>query len=86
MLRARAWEERKAGSNIILVRSTYSFFRSCQGLPRWLSGKESFLTSWSHSGDMGSIPGFGRSLEKEMATNSSNLACKIPWTVAPGGL
>ena len=36
--------------------------------------------------DMGSIPGFGRSLEKEMATNSSNLACKIPWTVAPGGL
>ena len=25
-------------------------------------------------------------LEKEMATHSSNLACKIPWTEEPGGL
>jgi len=26
------------------------------------------------------------SLEKEMATHSSTLAWKIPWTVEPGGL
>ena len=26
------------------------------------------------------------SLEKEMATHSSILACKIPWTEEPGGL
>ena len=28
----------------------------------------------------GSIPGLGRSLEKGMATHSSILACKLPWT------
>ena len=33
-----------------------------------------------------SIPGLGRSLEKEMATHSSTLACKIPWTEEPGRL
>ena len=26
------------------------------------------------------------SLKKEMAPHSSTLACKIPWTVEPGGL
>jgi len=36
--------------------------------------------------DMGSIPGSGRSLEKEMAAHSSILAWKIPWTEEPGGL
>ena len=45
-------------------------------LPRWLSGKDS-----THgTGDMSSIPGSGRSLEKEMATLSSILAWRIPWT------
>ena len=34
--------------------------------------------------DVGSIPGSGRSLEKEMATHSSTLAWKIPWTEGPG--
>jgi len=36
--------------------------------------------------DMGSIPGSGRSLEKEMAAHSSILAWKISWTEEPGGL
>ena len=41
----------------------------------------------AHSaGDLGSIPGWGRSLEKEMATHSSTLAWKIPWMEEPGGL
>ena len=35
--------------------------------------------------DLGSIPGFGRSVEKEMATHSSILAEKIQWTEEPGG-
>ena len=45
-----------------------------------------------HAGDAGLIPGSGRSLgqedtlEKEMATHSSILALKIPWTEEPGGL
>ena len=37
-------------------------------------------------GDLGSITGLGRSPEKEMATHSSILAWRIPWTEEPGGL
>ena len=51
-------------------------------LPWWLSGRESTC----HAGEVGSIPGSGRSLEKEMATHSSILAARIPWTEEPGGL
>ena len=36
--------------------------------------------------DMNSIPGLGRSTEKEMATYSSILAWEIPWAEKPGGL
>ena len=36
--------------------------------------------------DTGSILGFEDPLEKEMATHSSILAWKIPWTEEPGGL
>ena len=36
--------------------------------------------------DAGSIPRSGRSLEEGMATHSSILACRIPWTKEPGGL
>ena len=38
------------------------------------------------TGDVGSIPGSGRSLKEEMATHSGILAWKIPWTEEPGGL
>ena len=33
-----------------------------------------------NTGDLGSIPGSEDSLEKEMATHSSILAWKIPWS------
>ena len=36
--------------------------------------------------DAGLIPGLGRSLEKDMATHSTILAWRIPWTEEPGGL
>ena len=55
------------------------------GLPRWFSGKEpacqcrSRFEPW-----VGNIPEY--SLEKEMATQSSVLACEIPWTEELGGL
>ena len=39
-----------------------------------------------NAGDPGSILGSGRSLEKEVATHSSILAWRIPWTEEPGGL
>ena len=36
--------------------------------------------------DMGSIPGWENPLEKGMATHSSILAGRIPWTEDPGAL
>ena len=53
-----------------------------QGIPSGSDGKESACSA----GDSGSIPGSGRALEEEMATHSSILAQKIPWTEEPGGL
>ena len=40
----------------------------------------------ANAGDASSIPGLGRSPEEEMATHSSVLAWRIPWTEEPGGL
>ena len=40
----------------------------------------------ANAGDSGSIPRLGKSLVEEMATNSSILAWKIPWTEEPGRL
>ena len=37
-------------------------------------------------GDLGLIPGLGRSLEKGMAAHSSTLAWRTPWTEEPGGV
>ena len=56
------------------------------GLPRWCGGKES---AWQCRGckRCGFFPlGQEDPLEKEMATHSSILACKIPQTEEPGGL
>ena len=39
-----------------------------------------------NAGDLGSIPGSGSSLEKEMATHSSTPAWRIPGTEQPGWL
>ena len=39
-----------------------------------------------NAGDPGSTPGSERSLEKEMATHSSILSWRIPWTEDPGRL
>ena len=60
----------------------YSIVNYSQGLPWWLSGKESACSS----GDMGLIPDQKDSLEKGMAIHSSILAWRIPWTEEPCGL
>ena len=39
-----------------------------------------------NAGDLGLISGLGRSLEKGMATHSSIIAWRIPWTEELGGL
>ena len=36
--------------------------------------------------DVNLIPGWGRNLEEDVATHSSILAWRIPWTEEPGGL
>ena len=51
-------------------------------LPWWLRGKESAY----NAGEVGVIPGSGRSPEKEMASHSSMLAWEITWTEEPGRL
>ena len=50
------------------------------GFPGGSAGKESSC----NAGDLGSIPGLGRSLKKGKATHSSILAWRIPW-VSPWG-
>ena len=40
----------------------------------------------ANAGEVGSVPGLGRSLEEEMATHSSILAWEIPRTEEPGTL
>ena len=57
----------------------YLFFK---GLPGGSVGKESAC----NVGHLGSIPGLGDPLEKELATHSSTLAWKIPWTKEPSRL
>ena len=48
---------------------------------RWLKKK-----SACNAGDLGSIPELGRSLEQGMATHSSILSWRIPWTEEAGRL
>ena len=52
------------------------------GLPLWLKGKESAR----NVGDLGSILGWEDPLEEGIATHSSILAWRIPWTEEPTGL
>jgi len=51
------------------------------GLPKWLSDKESAC----QAGDFDLVLGLGRSPGEKMATQSSILVWKIPWTEEPGG-
>ena len=51
-------------------------------LPFGSDGKESACSA----GDLGSILGWEDTLEKGMATHSSILAWRIPWTEEPGRL
>ena len=47
---------------------------------RWLSSEETACKA----GDLGSVPGSGRSPKEGNATHSSILAWEIPWTDEPG--
>ena len=70
-----------------LLDFTFSFYFILEfiwfGLPQWLSGESA--CNARAAGDKDLIPGSGRSLEEGMATHSSILAWRIPWTEEPGG-
>ena len=53
-----------------------------KGFPSSADGKASDY----NARDLGSIPRLRRSLQKEMATHSSILAWRTPWTEESGGL
>ena len=52
------------------------------GLPWWLSGKESA----HNAGDVGSVPGLGRSLGERSGNPLQYSSWKISWTEELGGL
>ena len=56
-----------------------------QGLPQWLRGKESACNAGYREIQVRSL-GWEYPLEKSVATHSSVLAWKIPWTEEPDGL
>ena len=74
--------KKNPGSRVPLCSVSVSIFSfSLSSVKQWLSGKEPAC----NAGDVGSIPGSGDPLEKEMATHSSTLAWRSLWTEEPGG-
>ena len=63
----------------------FAYISYCIWLPRWPGSEEPACQCWRHK-----RPGFDLSwedpLEEGMATHSSFLAWRIPWTEEPGGL
>ena len=67
--------------SLLIVKVNKLLLVSMEGLPGGTGGKES-----SYLRDTGSISGQEDPLEEGMATHSSILAWRIPWTEEPGGL
>ena len=61
-------------------------FAKSLALPQTWSYGSAIKNLPANAGDLGLIPGLGRSLEEEMATSSNILAWEIPWTEEPGRL
>ena len=59
---------------------------SCPFIVPVFPGSSDSKASACNTGDLGSIPGSEDPLEKKMATHSSILAWKIPWTEEPSRL
>ena len=53
--------------------------------PSGLLGGSDGKESACNAGDLGSVPGLGRSPGEGVATHSSILAWRSPWTEKPGG-
>ena len=81
---SQIWESEKNRKHCHLVFSRFlqNVMCSREGFPGDLDSKESACKAE----DPGSTSGSGRSPEKGMATHTSILAWRIPWTEEPGGL
>ena len=66
-------------------KGAFGFSGESSGLPHWLSGKESSCNTGLQETRFRSL-GQEDPLKKGMATHSSILAWRIPWTEEPGGL
>ena len=64
------------------MKKLVSEYRRFRCSPGGSDGKESAC----NVGDLGLIPGWEDPPEEDMATHSSILAWRIPWTEEPGGL
>ena len=63
-------------------KQTKKIYRHAHGVPGGPDSKESTC----NAKNLGSIPGSGRSLEKDVATHSNILVWRIQWTEKPSGL
>ena len=59
-------------------------FRNCKTVTRGFSDGSAVKNLLANAGDLGSIPGSGRSPGGRMATHSRILALKIPWRSLAG--
>ena len=84
-------------SNTVLIKAAWSQGRKRQinqldkieinrGFPDGASSKEPTCQPTQGMYETGLIPGWEDALEDSMATHSSILAWRIPWTEEPGGL
>ena len=71
--------------HMVVLSFLRKFHTVFQGFPRGSVDKE-LACNAGDAGDMGLIPWLGRSPEEGMATHSSILAWRIPWTEEPGRL
>ena len=72
-----------AFNQMVLALNQMGLYVLVCGLPPWLSGKESACNAGT-SGYPGSTPGLEELMEEGMATHSSILTWRIPWTEEPG--
>ena len=66
----------------MFIAALFPIAKRWKGFPGVSDGKESA----SNAGDLGSIPGLEDNMREGMATHSSILAWRIPWTEEPSWL
>ena len=74
------WAHPRCQPRGLILASSFPMCKNKHPNLRLLWWHQAQVVSACNAGDPGSIPGSGRPLEKGMATHSSILAWRIPWT------